>query len=67
VRIGKRAQKVRFHIHEGPSIEGLLLGRSKGEYLVGAGRVFQDETSSMTVGQISITRERVLFYQHIEA
>lgn len=65
-RLGKRRHKVRLHIENGPSIEGILLGRTRAHYVLEASRVLQDSDTSHEAGRVSVPRSRVLFYQVID-
>lgn len=64
MRLSKRKHKVRMHIENGPSIEGILLGRSRSDYLLRAATIVKDEEASYSVdGEVRVPVRRVLFYQ----
>lgn len=55
-----------MHIQNGPTIEGVLAGRTRTEYILWAPKVLEKEDATVTVsGHVEIPRERVLFYQII--
>lgn len=63
----KRKRKVRMHISEGPSIEGILMLRSRAHYVLRAATVLRDEHQSFTTeGEIRIPAARVLFFQVLD-
>jgi hypothetical protein len=67
VSFGKRRRNVLIHHIEGPSIEGILMGRSHGHYILRVAKLKQDEDSSFTLdGEVRIPRERVAFYQVLD-
>lgn len=49
------------------SVEGVLLGRSRGHYLLTAANVLQDAEASHDVGEVRIPVGRVLFYQVLDS
>lgn len=62
----KQHRKVRMYIQDGPSIEGVLAGKTRGEYILWAPRVITGEEPNPEVevsGHVEIPRERVLWYQ----
>jgi hypothetical protein len=64
MRISKRARKVTLHTDKGPSLEGILLGRSHGHYILRAVALLKDEEESHDLdGEIRVPRERVVFFQ----
>jgi hypothetical protein len=63
MRLTKQRRHVRLHLENGPSIEGVLLGRSRGHYVLRATRVLKDTESSYEAGEVSVPVSRVLFYQ----
>lgn len=62
---GKQHRKVRMYIENGPSIEGVLAGRTRHEYVLWAPRVVVDEKDPPVEvsGHVEIPRERVQWYQ----
>ncbi len=63
MRVGRRRRAVRMHLAAGPTIDGLLLARHAGHYVLGAASVIQDEEMAVDVGEVRIPVGRVLFYQ----
>lgn len=59
-------RKCRFHLTDGPTIEGILERRTRHEYIVWAPKVLTGEPDELEVavsGHVEIPRENVLFYQ----
>jgi hypothetical protein len=53
-----------MHLQAGPTIEGVLAGRTAGHYVLWAPKVLEGEDATLTVsGHVEIPRERVLFFQ----
>ena len=63
MRLTKRKRKVSVKIADGPTLEGILMGRSRGHYVLHTTRVFQDAETSWAAGECLIPVGRVLFYQ----
>jgi hypothetical protein len=62
----KRNRRVRMHLQAGPTIQGVLMGRTGGHYVLWAPKVLEGEDATVTVsGHVEIPCERVLFYQVI--
>jgi hypothetical protein len=63
--MGRQKRKVRMHIQDGPSVEGVLAGKTRNEYIIWAPRVITGEPNpEMEVsGHVEIPRERVVWYQ----
>jgi hypothetical protein len=62
----RQNRKVRMFIKDGPSIEGVLAGHTKREYVVWAPRIVQNDSGVDPVevsGHVEIPREQVLWYQ----
>lgn len=64
--VGREKRKVRIYIQDGPTIEGVLAGKTRSEYIVWAPRVVRDGDDPVVVsGHVEVPRERVLWYQVI--
>lgn len=63
MRLTKRKRKVSMNIENGPTLEGILLGRSRGHYVLHTARVFKDADTSYPAGECLVPVGRVLFYQ----
>lgn len=67
----KQKRKVRMYVQDGPTIEGVLAGRSRHEYIIWAPRLIEDDDRSRNSapvkvsGHVEIPRDRVLWYQVI--
>lgn len=64
--IGRQKRKVRLYVQEGPTIEGILAGRTRHEYILWAPKIItgeEDEPSVAVSGHVEVPRERVLYYQ----
>jgi hypothetical protein len=65
----KQKRKCRFHVKDGPTIQGVLERRTRHEYIVWAPTVLTgvdgDEAQVAVSGHVEIPRENVLFYQVI--
>jgi hypothetical protein len=61
----RKKRKVRMHLQEGPTIEGILVGRTRREYVLWAPTMIQstDPVELPVSGHVEVPRERVLFYQ----
>lgn len=62
----KQKRRVRMHVQDGPSIEGVLTARTRHEYVLWAPKVLTGEDAQPEVavsGHVEIPRERVLYYQ----
>lgn len=65
-KLSKRRPKVAIH-QDGPTIEGILMGRSRGHYVLRSAAIERDEESSFRVaGEIHIPCGRVMFYQVLD-
>jgi hypothetical protein len=62
--LGKRKKKVRVHLKDGPTIEGLLI-KSRPVYLIYAPKAITetDGRPAELIGHVEIPRENVAFYQ----
>ncbi len=60
-------KKVRVYIQDGPTIEGILAGRTKREVILWAPKVLsaEQEKPVEVSGHVEIPRERVLWWQVI--
>lgn len=61
----KQNRKVRMYIQEGPTIEGVLAGKTRTEYILWAPRIVtggKDDPVEVS-GHVEIPRERLLWYQ----
>lgn len=65
MHLSKRKRKVSVKIEGGPTLEGVLMGRTRGHYVLHTTRVFQDAETSFPAGECMIPVGRVLFYQVI--
>lgn len=64
--LGRQKRKARFYLQDGPTVEGILAGRTRHEYIVWAPRVVTSDGDKPDVevsGHVEIPRERVLWYQ----
>lgn len=61
----KQNRKVRMYIQDGPTIEGVLAGKTRTEYILWAPRIVTgDKDDPVEVsGHVEIPRERLLWYQ----
>jgi hypothetical protein len=67
MRIGRRARKVSLHTDKGPSIDGILLGKSHGHYILRAAALLKDEEASYDLdGEVRVPKDRVVFYQVVD-
>ncbi len=55
--------KVRVYIQDGPTIEGILAGKTKTEYILWAPKVLESENAVEVSGHVQVPRERVLWLQ----
>lgn len=64
----RRKRKVRAHLKDSaPSIEGVLVGRSRGFYVLWAPKVLKSEDESVTLtGHVEIPRDQVHFFQVLD-
>lgn len=62
--LGRKKRKVRLHLKDGPTIEGLLVAR-RPEYVVWAPQAITDTGGlpSDLLGHVRVPRENVAFYQ----
>ncbi len=63
---GRQKRKVRMYVQDGPTIEGVLAGRTRREYILWAPKVITGEKQEPEVavsGHVEIPRGRVLYYQ----
>jgi hypothetical protein len=60
-------RKVRMHVQDGPSIEGVLAGKTRTTYILWAPKVLTGEKDDPVEvsGHVEIPRERVLWFQVI--
>lgn len=66
--LGRQKRRVRMYVQDGPTIEGVLAGRTRHEYILWAPRYVRDDEQEPTVevsGHVEVPRERVLWYQVI--
>lgn len=61
----KQNRKVRMYIQDGPTIEGVLAGKTRTEYILWAPRIVTGEKDDPVEvsGHVEIPRERLLWYQ----
>lgn len=56
-----------MHNVAGPTIEGILLGRSSGHYVLTVAKLKKDEEQTFSLdGTIKIPREKIAFYQELD-
>ena len=62
---GRQKRKVRLYLQDGPTIEGVLAGRTRHEYIIWAPKVVTGETTDAVEvsGHVEIPRERVVWWQ----
>jgi len=66
VRLVRRARnrKVRLHLKDGPSIDGVLAGRCDGHYILWAPQVIEGSEATVSVsGHVEVPEANVLFLQ----
>lgn len=66
MRLTKRKPKVLMQLdgqRGTTTVEGVLLGRSKGHYVLAAGALVVDAETSRPLGECKVPTGRVLFYQ----
>ena len=66
--LGRRKRKVRMFIQDGPTVEGVLLARTRHTYVIAApSHVVDDphEPKQEIAGHVEIPLERVLYFQVI--
>lgn len=63
MRLTKRKPKVSMKIEGGPTLEGILLGRSAKHYVLEAASVVVDSGTSHGAGRVCVPVSRVLFFQ----
>lgn len=67
--LGRQKRKVRMYVKDGPTVEGVLAGRTRHEYIIWAPRLIEgDDSSDVPVavsGHVEIPRENVVWYQVI--
>lgn len=62
----RRHNKVLLHLQDGPSLEGVLRGRTDGHYVLWAPKVVGEEDATVAVsGHVEVPESRVLFFQVI--
>ncbi len=64
--IFRQKRHVRVHLQDGPTIEGVMEGRTRHTYVLWAPKVLTGETEHPQAdlsGIVEIPRERVLFFQ----
>jgi len=68
MRLTKRKPKVVMHLDggsDGVTIDGILLYRASGHYVLGAASLVVDADTSRPLGETKVPCSRVLFYQVI--
>lgn len=66
--LGRQKRKARFYIQDGPTVEGILAGRTRHTYIVWAPKIVTGEEKEPMVevsGHVEIEHKRVLYYQVI--
>lgn len=66
--LGREKRRVRLYLQDGPTIEGVLAGRTRHVYIIWAPKVIRSENPSDAVdvsGHVEIPKERVVWYQVI--
>lgn len=67
-RFNKRKQNVLMHFKESDnSLEGVLMGKSKGEYVLRGAKAITTSGTSPLDGEICVPKAQVLFYQKVSA
>lgn len=62
--LSKRREQVRLHLQDGPTLEGLLVSRSRGEYVLWDATVLSDQAiPTKLAGNVVLPASRVLFFQ----
>lgn len=63
--LGKTNRKVRYYLQDGPTIEGVEAGRTRGDYIVWAPKIIESGKSATVevTGHVEIERSRVLWRQ----
>lgn len=64
----KQKRKVRIHVQDGPSIEGVMAGKTRDTYVIWAPKVLTGDEASPAVevsGHVEIPKIRVLYFQVI--
>lgn len=65
--LGREKRKVRLYVQDGPTIEGVLAGRTRREMIIWAPRIVESEGEAPVEvsGHVEVPRERVLWWQVI--
>ena len=66
--LGRQKRKVRMYIQDGPTIEGVMAGRTRHTYIIWAPKLVTDnpkEPLAEVSGHVEIEHKRVLWYQVI--
>lgn len=58
-----RKPSVILQVRNGPSIEGVLLGRCQNEYVIAAAKVYRGADEAADVGEVRVRHDQTLFYQ----
>jgi len=63
----KQKRKVRLYIQDGPTIEGVLAGRTRNDYILWAPKIVQGDPDPVVEvsGHVEIERSKVLWTQVI--
>jgi hypothetical protein len=58
-------RKVRYYIHDGPTVEGIEAGRTRSDYIVWGPRIIEGEGDApvLVSGHVEIERVKVLWRQ----
>ena len=64
----KQKRRVRIHVQDGPTLEGVLVGRTRHTYVLWAPKLLTDAEDAPEVevsGHVEVPSERVLWFQVI--
>ncbi len=65
--LNRENRKMRFNLEDGPTIEGVLMGKTRDDYIVWAPRIVQGEGVGPVElsGHVEIPRTRVVWKQSV--
>ncbi len=64
LRPGRRRQLVRVHVKQGPSLEGLYIGRRGGHYVLELAKLLESPGATVPLdGWVEIPEQNVVFLQ----
>lgn len=65
--LGRQNRKVRMYLKDGPTIEGVMAGRTREEYILWAPRLIASEGAEPVIlsAHVEVPKRNVLFYQVI--